>query len=467
MNAKYRAGKRLLTILLTAGVSLALLACQIDNTGADSTNSPESNASPTPTATEQATDAPSEATPDTAEGETTSNDRAGADAETEDEAEELSNGTGAYTITADTAEEGKNYTSEASDENALRVENGCTASVDAAMIEKLSGDSSSIAASQSVGLNAALMLHNGAQFTLTGSDITSDAAGAGALAFGADTYLLIENSTVRTNVDNSCGIVAADGAIIAAKSLTVSTQGNSSAAVCTAQTGGSISITGGTFTTGGVDSPAVSSAGSVSAQDATLRANHSAAISADGGSVTLNNCTVSGNMTAASDEGKEVFYTVLLGDCSGSLESAGQSTLTMTGGLLNANNGDLFYVTNTNAAINLTNVTLSPNNGVLLRVAGIDGQNGGSCNLTATNQILIGNIAVDVISSLHLSLTGGTSFTGSINPDGTAGDATVTLGDDSTWILTSDAYLTGFSGRTKNIETNGYTVYVNGSAITK
>ncbi len=466
MKAKYCAVKRLLTVLLTAGVSFTLLACQIDNTGADLTSSPEGSVSPTPIAAEQATDAPTKTTPDAVADETVSNTQT--DTTTEDEAEELFSGTGAYTITADTTEEGKSYTSEASDENALRVENGCTASVDAATVEKLSGDSSSAAASQSVGLNAAVMLHDGAQFTLTGSDIISDTAGAGAFAYGVDTYLMMEDSTVRTSTDNSCGLAAADGAIIAAKSLAVSTQGESSSAVCTAQTGGNISITGGTFTTGGADAPAVYSAGGVSAQNATLRANHSAAIAVDdGGSVALNDCTVSGNMTVASDDENEVFYAVLLYNSATDTDSEGQSIFTMTGGLLNANNGDLFFVTNTNGVINLTNVTLSPNNGVLLRVAGIDGQNGGTCSLTAVNQILTGDIVVDVISTLDLSLTDGSSFTGSINPGGTAGAAIITLSDDSTWILTGDAHLSGFTGKTKNIETNGYTVYVNGSAITK
>jgi hypothetical protein len=204
----------------------------------------------------------------------------------------------------------------------------------------------------------------------------------------------------------------------------------------------------------------------VSAQNATFRANHSAAIEVEsGGSVALNNCTVSGNMTATSDNGSDIFYTVLFCNSNSGTGDGEQSTFTMTGGLLNANNGDLFYVMDVDAVISLTNVTLSPNNGVLLHIAGTDGQNGGTCSLTAANQTLNGDILVDEISSLQIFLTDGSTYTGSVNPDGTDGDAYVTIDDGSTWILTGDAYLTGFSGKTKNIETNGYTVYVNGSAI--
>lgn len=474
MVKKHLAGKRALTILISAGLSLMLFACQIEVADvADLTNSPQSSASPTPTATEeQTTDPATKVTPDGSEDtaeQAEQNDLIDTDSKTTDDAAaaELSNGTGAYTITADTAEEGKNYTSESPDENALRVENGCTASADSATIEKRSGDTSSSTASQTFGLNAAMLLHDGTQLTLTGSDITSEASGAsGAFAYGVETYLLIEDTSVRTNADGSFGIVAADGAIIAANSLTVSTQGDASAAVCVGKTGGSIAITSGTFTTGGLNSPAVCSVGSVSAQNATFRANHSAAIEVEsGGSVAFNNCTVSGNMTATSDNGSDIFYTVLLWNNNSGIGDGGQSTFTMTGGLLNANNGDLFYVMDVDAVISLTNVTLSPNNGVLLHIAGTDGQNGGTCSLTVANQILNGDILVDEVSSLQISLTDGSSYTGSVNPDGTDGDAYVTLDDGSTWILTGDAYLTGFSGKTKNIETNGYTVYVNGSAI--
>jgi len=473
MDKIYRAGKKLLTILLTAGLLFVLFACQIG--GADtseSTDSPEGSASPTPTATEQATDASSETTPAGSESETAQaaeteeTDTAAAEATDADEPEP-SSGTGAYTITADTTEDGKSYVSESPDENALRVENECTAGLNAATIEKLSGDSSNVSTSGSAGLNAATLLHDGAQLTLTDSDISSDAVGAsGAFVYGPETYLIIEDSGIRTSGDASFGIAAADGAIIAAKSLTVSTQGDSSPAIYVAQTGGSISVNGGTFTTGGTDSPAVDTAGNVSAQNATLRANHSAAIAiSGGGSVTLNDCTVSGNMAAADDGGGT--YTVLLCQSESDGEQDGQCTFIMTGGLINANNGDLFYVTGTSGVISLTNVTLSLSNGVLLRVAGDDEQNGAECSLNAGNQVLTGDILVDDVSSLDLSLTDGTSFTGSINPDGAAGDVSVTLDDDSAWTLTGDAYLSAFSGKTKNIETNGYTVYVNGVAITK
>ena len=44
--------------------------------------------------------------------------------------------------------------------------------------------------------------------------------------------------------------------------------------------------------------------------------------------------------------------------------------------------------------------------------------------------------------------------------------ATVTLEDEATWTLTDNAYLTAFTGRVGSIITNGFTVFVNGVALT-
>lgn len=41
----------------------------------------------------------------------------------------------------------------------------------------------------------------------------------------------------------------------------------------------------------------------------------------------------------------------------------------------------------------------------------------------------------------------------------------VTLDENSTWILTADSYVTEFNGDAANIISNGYTLYVNGTAL--
>jgi hypothetical protein len=46
------------------------------------------------------------------------------------------------------------------------------------------------------------------------------------------------------------------------------------------------------------------------------------------------------------------------------------------------------------------------------------------------------------------------------------GTVSVTLDDTSTWTLTGDSYITEFSGNAENVISNGYTLYVNGTALT-
>ena len=46
------------------------------------------------------------------------------------------------------------------------------------------------------------------------------------------------------------------------------------------------------------------------------------------------------------------------------------------------------------------------------------------------------------------------------------GTVNVNLDATSTWTLTGDAYISSFTGDAANIVSNGYTLYVNGEAMT-
>ena len=76
---------------------------------------------------------------------------------------------------------------------------------------------------------------------------------------------------------------------------------------------------------------------------------------------------------------------------------------------------------------------------------------------------------------MTLNLTNGSTFTGSIsgeieNASGETvstevGTVDVTLDSTSTWTLTADTYVTSFDGDAANVISNGYTLYVNGVAL--
>ena len=114
--------------------------------------------------------------------------------------------------------------------------------------------------------------------------------------------------------------------------------------------------------------------------------------------------------------------------------------------------------------------------GVLLSVCD-DGWSGGSniAALNADSQTLTGTILVGSDSTLTMNLTNGSVFTGTVggsitNGKGAAvsdsvGTVNVTLDGTSRWILTGDTYVTSFSGNADNVINNGYTLYVNGSAL--
>lgn len=439
------------------GLALMTLALLIFASGCALAGPASGTVSPTPEGTisaqpsktsEAATPAPAAAeTPETSETPAT-----------EQTAEP--NGAGAYTITTDANESQKTYYSEQPDENALRVENGASAAIDGAQVEKRAGDAASLENALLRGLNAGVLVRAGAKLFLTGSDVSCVPSGAaGAFACGGE--YAMQGGSVRTAADDSPGLAASFQGSVSAAEASVSTRGVRSPAVLAAL-GGSVSIEGGMAVTVGEFSPALQAAGSIEASGATLRSNNAEAAAIDGGSVTLRDCAVSGNMAFAPEQRCVLLY----GSTGGSA-----SSFSMTGGALTALSGDLFYVTNTTAQIDLNGVALSLADGrAFLRAAGNDGargwgeagENGASCSVTAQDQTINGDIIVDELSSVSLILKGGSVFTGTVNTANTARAASVRLENGATWNLTGNAYLTAFSGRVSGIVTNGFTVFVKG-----
>ena len=117
---------------------------------------------------------------------------------------------------------------------------------------------------------------------------------------------------------------------------------------------------------------------------------------------------------------------------------------------MTAETGAMFHVTNTTTTINLENVdfTYASDSNVFLDASadswGTTGSNGGNVTLNLKNQDITGAILSDNVSSV-----------------------TVNLDDDSTWTLTGDSYVASFSGDMSHVNLNGYTLYVNGVAVTK
>ena len=388
---------------------------------------------------------------------------------------EVTNGTSANTITEDTEVDSETYTSTGDDENALRVD-GATVTLKDITIEKTAGSSSNTEDGDFYGQNAGLLVLNGATATITGATVnTSVTNGNGVFSYGEGTVVNISDSTIRTTENNSGGIQTTGGGTMNAANLDVETQGNSAAAIRSDRGGGTVNVDGGSYVTNGTGSPAIYCTADISVSDATLTANASEGVVVEGkNSVALTDCDVTGNMsnTYNGDSDENIHCIMIYQSMSGDAD-VGEAAFSAEGGSITAKTGDMFYITNTDCEITLKDVAFTLANDVFLRVEGnsssrgwgTEGANGGDVTLTADSQEFTGNILVDEISSLALTMKNGTSYEGAINPDGDGGMVDVTLADDSTWTLTGDSYITSFDGDTSNITANGYHLYVNGEQV--
>jgi len=396
---------------------------------------------------------------------------------------------GATEISSAATENGKTYSSSTSDESALMISTSDAVTVSNFTLTK-SGDSDGGDNCNFYGQNAALLVKGGTTTTITGGTITSDASGANGVfcyggnggqngASGDGTTVIIKDTTITTTGDGSGGIMTTGGGVMQASNLTVTTSGQSSAAIRTDRGGGTVTVDGGTYTSNGLGSPAIYSTADITVSDATLISNLSEGVCIEGlNSITLNNCDLTANNTKCN--GNATFFdTIMIYQSMSGDAASGTSSFTMTGGSLTSKSGHVFHVTNTSAVITLSGVTITNEDSanVLLSVCD-DGWSGGSniATLNASKQTLSGAILVGSNSTLTLKLSDSSMFTGYIdgkitNASGTSvstdvGTVNVTLEGGSTWTLTGDSYVTSFTGDASQIISNGYTLYVNGVALT-
>ena len=398
---------------------------------------------------------------------------------------EVTQGTAASTISEDGTYSGTAYTSTGDDENALRVD-GATVTLDGISVDKSAGATSNTEDGDFYGMNAALLATNGATVTIKNATVTSSAQnGNGVFSYGSGTTVNISDSTITTTADNSGGIQTTGGGTTNASNLVVETSGNSSAAIRSDRGGGTVNVDGGAYTSNGYNSPAVYSTADITVKNANLTANNSEALVIEGkNSITLENCYVSGNMsdTKGTSSSENVHNVMIYQSMSGDAD-VGTSVFSMTGGSLIGNSGDMFYITNTHCLLTLSGVNIVNNDasGALLRVVGNSasrgwgtaGSNGAQVEFTADAQALSGDIIVDTISSLTMTLKNGSSFTGTVNiidnAEGGAAvsdNAVVTIESGCTWKLTGDCTLTSLTNN-GTIDFNGYTITLADGTVLK
>lgn len=395
---------------------------------------------------------------------------------------------GATELTVEATETGKAYQSENTDENALLISTKEAVTISQPTISK-TGSSNGGDNCSFYGVNAALLVKGGSTTTIKGGTISSDADGAnGVFSYGGNgghngaqgdgTTVIIEDTKITTTGGGSGGIMTTGGGVMKAKNLTINTSGRSSAPIRSDRGGGIVTVEGGSYTSNGQGSPVIYSTADITVSNATLVSNMSEGAVIEGkNSITLNNCQMTVSNTRRNSNAQFLDGIMLFQSFSGDADK-GNSHLNINGGSLTNKKGHLLHVTNTNAIISLNGVKLvneDPEK-VLLSVCA-DGWKGAGNRATvnATHQQLEGIILVGSDAELTLTLADGSTFKGCIdgnitNAEGNSisketGTVNVTLGDDCTWTLTADTYITSLTGNASRIKANGHRLFVNGKQI--
>ncbi|ACV51660.1 hypothetical protein Apar_1234 [Lancefieldella parvula DSM 20469] len=395
----------------------------------------------------------------------------------------------ALRITAAQTLDGYAVNSTTADENTILVNTTDDVTITNSTVTK-TGDSDGGDNCNFYGQNAAVLVEGGSTTTLTNLTVTSDAKGAnGIFSYGGNggqnggdgdgTKVIIKDTTITTTGDGAGGTMTTGGGTTNAYNLTVTTNGQSSAAIRTDRGGGTVYVDGGTYTSNGLGSPAIYSTAEIHVANATLVSNLSEGVCIEGlNSIELTDCDLTANNTKCN--GNATFMdTIMIYQSMSGDAATGNSTFAMTGGSLTSKNGHMFHVTNTNADIELNGVKLTNEDAanILISVCD-DGWNGGNNKATfnAKAQDLVGAVLVGNNSTLALNLTEGTTFEGYVNGNivnatnqtvsTEVGTVAVTLDNNSTWTLTADSYVTEFNGTAANVIANGHTLYVKGTALT-
>ena len=105
------------------------------------------------------------------------------------------------------------------------------------------------------GANAAVFATNGATLTLSEITVNTDGKHAnGVFSYGEGTTVNISDSVIETTGNCSGGLMTTGGGTMNASNLLIHTTGNSSAAIRSDRGGGTVNVTGGSYTTEGTGS---------------------------------------------------------------------------------------------------------------------------------------------------------------------------------------------------------------------
>ena len=244
------------------------------------------------------------------------------------------------------------------------------------------------------------------------------------------------------------------------------------------------------LTTQGSGSPILYSTGDIEVENLTGTASGSQIAGMEGlNTICIENSTLTSSITGKTASDPIANGIIIYQSTSGDAEATTGSTATFTAKnstLSSAiQSGSMFYLTNTSANITLQNTELDfdSSQATLITACGNDsnnwgqaGSNGATVKVKAINQTLEGDIVADTISSINLTLTKGSTWTGSaiIQDNDSATTTTespisITVGKKSSWIVTGDCTVSNLSvkngGTIKDSDGQTVTIVANGKTV--
>lgn len=264
------------------------------------------------------------------------------------------------------------------------------------------------------GMNSAIVVvGEDSSAEIDGVKINTSVSGANAVVATDGATAVIKNSTIATTKDNSRGLHATYDGVINADDVNISTQGGSCAALATDRGAGTVVADNMTLSTAGAGSPLIYSTGKITVTNSTGIATGAQIAVVEGkNSINLQGCEFSANGNGnrnGVDNAGVMIYQSMSGDASVGTGSftATDCTLTVLSTSSVYSETPFFFITNTDATVDLTGTTISFDTSEKFISAlgtsewGKSGSNGGNVTVSlsdvnATNT----EVEVDSISSV-------------------------------------------------------------------
>ena len=356
---------------------------------------------------------------------------------------------------------GQSFSSITTDANAVKVQGGKLVLTDC-QLNKDGGDTSNNDGSSFYGLNSAVLAQKGAEISLNGGSITTDAIGANAIvAYGG--RVEVSDMSIRCMGRLSRGIHATGGGSIEAHNLSILTHDANSSVIALDRGGGVVNVFGGRYDAAGADCAVLYSTG-----DLTVNGITGSSMQGEMGVIEGNNFIAINNSHLTSHANASSRGLMILQSGSGDAGEGLNGIITVAGGSLTMTDSQaslIEIVTNVTGKVTLDGVKLTIPSGILMTVD----YNRRWQTFGATGVLVMqgqgteyeGRIVVDEYSMAEVTVGQGTIWTGAYNVEDSAQATSLTL-NGGTWSLTADSHVDHITlNQGAVIHKNGYKLHCN------